>query len=770
MKNIDFEKKDNILSLKILSTALEMHLNNANKTNNTRKRKIQELQAENDKLKFEKTKYENLKVIKIYNFLRKKSALVKLRRFPRNVKTTFIRTIKSLKQRCRQKKGISVIIPTHKNNVYLEQAVNSVLNQNYPKDLLEIIIVVNGKNIEYYNSLKDVYKNKKNIKVYYTEISGVNNGRKVGVEKACFPYLCFLDDDDFYTENYLKNMEESIIDPNVSIVIGPLVDFENDCHFNKNTYINNVLVSEKEGRCKDLLKISSLFSNLCGKLFNTKVFREQFLIGNENVLHSEDIIFWCRNFENILGDVYISNHNLDEAYVRRVRQDSLSRPNQDNAYKFFISDRLQILSMITKMMALPNHTLKYKMFLAKIIQAQTYLMLKYFENLSDDVQEKARIEINSFGCPVLNKTKFSKKNAIAFCYNFSPFIDASAFVATKRLNQISKFENEYFKWTVINQNMENIRDKDEIFHNLYSTFQFDKKITLTGKAAFNQKGQCLYALKAFAKAKDIKADVIYSRSQAPGSHLAAWFYKLENPNVKWYAEFSDPIVVGADNKVKEGRFQGDENWLNDLWWYIEQIVYMVADKIIFTNLNQMKFMLGYNPYKERNIMIEAKSLILHHPMMPDFYKDIIYSDYTLKDDKINIGYFGTFYANRTVDDMLMLLQNEDVELHIFTPKHENFINLFSEYGDRLHFNSTISNLEFLNLASRMDYLFLNDAQFAGPINPYLPSKYADYKSTGTKIITKIDKGSTLAEMDDEQLLKVESIDTEFSLKLKKQRK
>lgn len=59
--------------------------------------------------------------------------------------------------------------------------------------------------------------------------------------------------------------------------------------------------------------------------------------------------------------------------------------------------------------------------------------------------------------------------------------------------------------------------------------------------------------------------------------------------------------------------------------------------------------------------------------------------------------------------------------------------------------------------SRMDYLVLVDTKFAIPeINPYLPSKLADYLATGTPIIAYINEGSPLSKIDNEKIIKVSS--------------
>ena len=54
--------------------------------------------------------------------------------------------------------SVTVVIPTYKEIEYLNDAVNSVLNQNYKNNKIQIILSVNGDDENYFNYLKNKYK------------------------------------------------------------------------------------------------------------------------------------------------------------------------------------------------------------------------------------------------------------------------------------------------------------------------------------------------------------------------------------------------------------------------------------------------------------------------------------------------------------------------------------------------------------------------------------------------------------------------------------
>jgi glycosyltransferase involved in cell wall biosynthesis len=93
---------------------------------------------------------------------------------------------------------ISVIIPCYNQGKYIDEAVDSVLNQTYQN--FEIIIVDDGSTDNYTKGLLENFKKPK-TKVYRTENKGASSARNYGFRKAKGEYIQFLDADDFLDRN-----------------------------------------------------------------------------------------------------------------------------------------------------------------------------------------------------------------------------------------------------------------------------------------------------------------------------------------------------------------------------------------------------------------------------------------------------------------------------------------------------------------------------------------------------------------------------------------
>lgn len=113
---------------------------------------------------------------------------------------------------------VSVVIITHNQVAYLNRAIDSVLNQNFDKTY-EIIVISDAndenKTEEILKSYKDKYDN---FNYYNVENHSAFFSRNDGILKAKGKYICFLDGDDFYHENFLKVMFKNITKYNADIV------------------------------------------------------------------------------------------------------------------------------------------------------------------------------------------------------------------------------------------------------------------------------------------------------------------------------------------------------------------------------------------------------------------------------------------------------------------------------------------------------------------------------------------------------------------------
>ncbi len=647
---------------------------------------------------------------------------------------------------------VSIIVATYKPIPYLDKCIESALAQDRELADIEILICVNGQNRQYYEQLQKTYAHEDCIRVLYTETKGVGAGRNLGVRLARGSYLTFLDDDDYFTPHYVRDMMVYVRE-DTGIVCGRMVDVDDKAkRYTNATYINIALF---RGAYNDYTRYNpSLFAVMGAKLYSKTLF-DRFTPVDETLKNTEDIDFWAANIGNIQGKVAAVQHYSREAYVRRLTPNSMSRPDPESAYSFYVEDRIHMIERISARM-FQELPLWQNRFLLTQIKSQYQFLLNYYRSLPEESEyrQKTRAAAAASVSPFINQSMLSSVKGVAFCHNFAPAVDASAYVAAKRLPAIAALHGEPIHWTVFSAKMQN-RNTDQNYAAFYAQFQYAEQITVGSDSYFNESAQTDWGNAACKSAQTIDAAVMYSRSMWIGSHVAALAYRQQHPRTKWYAEFSDPLYMGTDNRPRPCAAGEDPNF----WMNIEYDVMCQADVLIFTNENQLAYMLKMNPRIQHPETIREKSVVLRHPALPRQYASLLHCEYPMDTHMVHVGYFGTFYPNRNSDDLLRLLQRPDVAVHIFTPQKElELPKTYQPFAARLHLHDTVDHLSFLNVASRFDYLFLSDVDFPGEINPYLPSKFADYLMTGTPILAKVAANSCLSRMELPKFIRFETMD------------
>ena len=99
---------------------------------------------------------------------------------------------------------ISVIVPVYKVQEYLNQCVNSIVNQTYQN--LEIILVDDGSP-DHCPAMCDEWAEKDpRILVIHKENGGLSDARNAGLDVASGEYIAFVDSDDWLDCNLYKSM------------------------------------------------------------------------------------------------------------------------------------------------------------------------------------------------------------------------------------------------------------------------------------------------------------------------------------------------------------------------------------------------------------------------------------------------------------------------------------------------------------------------------------------------------------------------------------
>lgn len=111
---------------------------------------------------------------------------------------------------------ISAIICTHNRPEYLRKSLKSLINQNFPKESYEIIVVDNASAPDTENLIEEFPRNQ-NLRYIYEPILGLSQARNTGYKAAKGRYVAYLDDDAIAFNSWLNNIinafEKSKIKP-----------------------------------------------------------------------------------------------------------------------------------------------------------------------------------------------------------------------------------------------------------------------------------------------------------------------------------------------------------------------------------------------------------------------------------------------------------------------------------------------------------------------------------------------------------------------------
>ncbi len=227
---------------------------------------------------------------------------------------------------------ISVIIPVYNVACYLEECLDSVINQTY-KDL-EIILVDDGST-DGSDKICDRYKTlDARIQVLHKKNGGLADARNAGIKVATGKYIGFVDSDDYIHPRMYEMLYDACERNQAEIAICRFQSFEN--------YIVEQCYEELSSKCFTRDEVLAAYINedtgelinpsVCCKLFQkTCVEQVMFPVGKL----CEDIIYTTKAFINVNQAVYLDA----ELYFYRQRAESIM--NNSAALVRRIQDELE---------------------------------------------------------------------------------------------------------------------------------------------------------------------------------------------------------------------------------------------------------------------------------------------------------------------------------------------------------------------------------------------------------------------------------------------
>lgn len=102
---------------------------------------------------------------------------------------------------------VSIVIPVYNKYSSLQITIDSIINQSYEDDF-EIILVDDGSTDKSWEIIKENSEKFHNIKAVSKLNGGESDARNIGILNSSHDYVAFLDADDVWESDFLKNIKE----------------------------------------------------------------------------------------------------------------------------------------------------------------------------------------------------------------------------------------------------------------------------------------------------------------------------------------------------------------------------------------------------------------------------------------------------------------------------------------------------------------------------------------------------------------------------------
>lgn len=181
---------------------------------------------------------------------------------------------------------VSIIIPIYNVREYLQECIESVLNQTYAD--IEILLIDDGSE-DNSSEICDKYAKQSNkIKVFHIKNGGVSNARNLGIKEASGKYIMFVDSDDVIDSQMVEKMVANVGSQDMAIC-GYWEKF-----FNKNVkhQIANIVTDiDKEKAITDIFEREGYGGYLWNKIFIANIIKENEIKFNKHIYMCEDLYF-----------------------------------------------------------------------------------------------------------------------------------------------------------------------------------------------------------------------------------------------------------------------------------------------------------------------------------------------------------------------------------------------------------------------------------------------------------------------------------------------
>ena len=297
---------------------------------------------------------------------------------------------------------VSVIIPVYNVEIFLEECLDSVVNQTL-KDI-EIICVNDGSTDNSLAILESFSESDDRIKIFSQENMGVAASRNRGIKLSQGEYIYFIDSEDYIELDMLEELYHNAIFNDSNIVISKIALFNDQSYeidlsfpgFDFEKILGDVNFNNFNFDYADVKKyvLNASFAP-CMKLFKREFIVENDFAFLENKAF-EDILFHVRTFLNANRISFSPNCYYYYRNPKSIRNTPKSG---------FYIDLFKVINMVKDYLVNENYYDEFKeeFCLFKVIQILNYILMG-----SEDYFQMAKEELSKI--KGVNNLKISEEN------------------------------------------------------------------------------------------------------------------------------------------------------------------------------------------------------------------------------------------------------------------------------------------------------------------------------------------------------------------------
>lgn len=231
---------------------------------------------------------------------------------------------------------ITVVVPVYNAEKFLNECLNSILNQTFQS--YEVIAINDGSLDNSVSILMEFQEKYENLIVIDKENEGVSATRNLGIKKAKGEYILFIDSDDYIELNMLEKMYQQVIAHRAEIVTAKIAiedEMGNWRSLIKYDYNEDKSINSNESL--KLLWAGVISGHVCNKLIK----KDLFLLNNIEFpvgLLYEDTPIIIKLFTCIQRQAFVNK----ELYHYVQRENSITKINSLKA----INDQLQAIDLV----------------------------------------------------------------------------------------------------------------------------------------------------------------------------------------------------------------------------------------------------------------------------------------------------------------------------------------------------------------------------------------------------------------------------------------